>query len=140
MAKLLTLLNVLIMPKGYDFEFNEYLHSSEVQCKCSYSTCHFTLVGKATIEAFYSTRLEFGKVLRINSFFRCQKHGEAIGSVDHSSHSTGFAVDVSTRGFTGKEKERLIAIAKKYFDYVKVYDTFIHLQINPEEIEGGICG
>lgn len=128
------------MPKGYQREFNEYLHSDEIHCKCIYKDCHYTLISELTIEAFYNTRIDFDKVLRINSFYRCQKHNDAVGGSDTSSHTTGLAMDISTRGFTGKEKERLITIAKKHFDYVKVYDTFIHCQINPDQIEGGMCG
>jgi hypothetical protein len=132
MAKLLTLLNVLIMPKNYCVDINEYLHTDEIKCKCSFNTCHYTIVAHKTIEAFYNTRMAFGQVLRVNSFYRCQKHNEAVGGSKTSSHTTGLAVDISTRTLTGKEKEKLQAIARENFDFVKVYETFIHCQLNPE--------
>lgn len=139
MAKLLTLLNVFIMPKNYSVDLNEYLHTEEVKCKCRFKDCHFTLVSQKTIDAFYRTRLVYGDVLRINSFYRCQKHNDAVGGVPHSSHTTGLAVDISTRGLTGKEKEKLQKAALDNFDYVKVYPTFIHCQLNPEAAVGGVC-
>lgn len=139
MAKLLTLLNVFILPKNYSVDLNEYLHTDEIKCKCRFKDCHYTLVSQQTVDAFYRTRLAFGAVLRINSFFRCQKHNDAVGGVPHSSHTTGLAVDISTRGFTGKEIEKLQDIAKQNFDYVKTYPTFIHCQVNPTAAVGGVC-
>jgi len=131
-----------MLPKGYDYKFSDYLHSDEIHCKCSSKTCHYTLINPTVIDAFLKTRIEAGVVFRINSFYRCQNHNDAVGGVDESSHTTGNALDISTRGFTGKEIEEIVKIAKKYFDYVQVYPTFIHLQINVEEPEevGGICG
>lgn len=132
MAKLLTLINVMIMPKNYCVYINEYLHSDEIKCKCELSTCHYTIVSQHTIDAFYRMRLAFGQPLKVNSFYRCQSHNESVGGSKTSSHTTGLAVDVPTKNLSVGDKAKLLKIAQSNFDFVKVYDTFIHCQINPE--------
>lgn len=131
-----------MLPKGYNVQINSFLHSSEIHCKCNRNECHYTLLGQATADSFFNVRRSFGKPLYLNSFFRCQKHNssEDVGGVDTSSHTTGLALDIRTTEFTKAQKARLVKICKKYFDYVKVYDHFIHCQLNPEQdLEGGMC-
>lgn len=121
-----------MLPKNYSVDFNDYLHSDEVKCKCKFKDCTHTLVSPLAIDAFYRMRLAFGAVLRINSFYRCQKHNKSVGGSNSSSHKSGLAVDVSTRGFTVPEIARLKELARENFDYVLEYDTFIHCQQNPD--------
>lgn len=132
MAKLLTILNLIMLPKGHNYSFNAYLSAHEVDCKCKNNTCHYTLVNPEAIGAFYEVRLEINRPLLINSFYRCQAHNASpsVGGKEHSSHTTGNALDISTRGFSDYEKEKLIELCNEKFDYVKIYDTFIHCQIN----------
>jgi hypothetical protein len=131
-AKLLTLISITMLPKNSDIKINSYLHSNELDCHCARKTCHYTLYNSEMAVAFYKLRGAFGKSLNINSAFRCQKHNKAIGGVAKSSHTTGNALDISLDGLDAKEVKRLKILAKKLFDYVKVYDTFFHLQINPK--------
>lgn len=131
MAKLLAVLNVLMLPKGHNHSFNMYLNSSELDCKCKRKTCHYTLVNKNLVQKFYEVRLAMSRPLKINSGYRCQSHNEAVGGVPHSSHSTGNAIDISTRDLSAIEKKQLLELLKNAFDYIKEYPTFIHAQINP---------
>ena len=130
MAKLLTILNVLIIPKSYNKPYSDVLHHSEIDCKCSRNSCHYTLASERALEGFHTIRIAFGRPLYTNSFFRCQAHNHDVGGVDQSSHTTGNSFDISTKRFSKEEKEHLIALADATCDFVKVYDTFIHCQFN----------
>jgi len=133
MAKLLTLLHVLMIPKEQSFQVVDHLHIDEVKCKCKYDTCHYTIVAGETISKFEELREIFGKPIHITSFYRCQKHNEDVGGVKHSSHTTGLSFDVDTSYMSNLDKEVIINIAKELFDFVKVYNNFIHCQLNPTE-------
>jgi len=138
MAKLLTMLNILILPKGDSIELNKYLNSEEVQCRCNRLDCHFTLINSVHAKRFYKLRKEMSFPLTINSGFRCTTHNKFVGGVDHSSHTTGNALDISTAQLWDGQRMKLIIEARKLFDYVKVYNTFIHCQTSPRA-EGGMC-
>jgi uncharacterized protein YcbK (DUF882 family) len=77
-------------------------------------------------------RRDVAHPLMINSGYRCQSHNKNEGGVDESSHTHGNAIDISFKNLTPLEKEGLITACKTYFDYVKVYDTFVHCQYNPK--------
>ncbi len=132
MAKLLTILNILMIPKGHDYALNTYLHSSEVDCKCKRNTCHYTLINPDLVQKFYEIRLAMNRPLKVNSLFRCQEHNKSkeVKGVDHSSHTTGNAIDISTRTLAPQERENLIDLCNDLFDYTILYPTFIHCQIN----------
>ena len=132
MAKLLAGLQILMLPKGYDYSFNSYLHSSEADCKCNRKTCHFTLINPDLVQKFYEIRYHMNRPLKVNSLFRCQEHNKSkkVNGVDHSSHTTGNAIDISTRNLAPQERENLIDLCNERFDYTILYPTFIHCQIN----------
>jgi len=138
MAKLLTLLNILIMPKDYSVELNEYLHTDEIKCKCSRKQCHFTLVAQETIDSFYRSRLAVGLPLKVNSWFRCQEHNKAVGGIDESSHTTGLAVDVR-KFYEPANNKKLKKALEANFDVVIEYYTFFHCHNEPDQVKGGIC-
>ena len=131
MAKLITLLNVLILPKGYNKPISDFLHTSEIDCKCHNNLCHYTIYNPVAVEAFNMVRLGFGAPLNINSFYRCQSHNDNVGGVEKSSHTTGNAIDISFKGLTMEERSFLVELCEVHFDFIKIYPTFIHCQINP---------
>jgi hypothetical protein len=132
MAKFLTILKLLALPKGYDYAVNAYLHASEIDCKCNRDTCHYTLAHPRALNSFYTVRLAMGLPLRINSFFRCQAHNASpeVGGKPHSSHTSGMALDISFRNLPPPEVQKLISLCNEHFDFIKIYETFIHCQIN----------
>lgn len=115
-----------LIPKNYNGMLTHGLYHYEFKCKCSYDSCTTTLVGRNLIGAYGKLRIAFGKPLRINSGFRCQKHNEDEGGKSTSWHQLGHAIDISMSGMSESEKKRLIKLAKKFFTFVKVYDNFIH--------------
>ena len=133
MAKLLVLINILILPKDKVVELNPYLNSAEIACKCKRKTCHYTLINQDLNDAFYRTRVAAGFALYLNSGFRCQAHNKTVGGVETSSHTTGNAIDISTEGLNRVQLSRLVAACRANFDYVKIYPNFIHCQLNPKK-------
>ena len=108
------------------------LTHAEFRCQCDYASCKNTLIAISLITAWDRSRAEYGKPLKINSGFRCQVHNssEQVQGVDGSKHTLGMAIDISTRDMGEVEIETLRKILFENFDYVRVYPTFIHAQVN----------
>lgn len=102
---------------GYNFTLKE------VECKCSWSDCYFTVIEISTLESLLKTRKEFGSPVRVNSGYRCNRHNEMIGGSEQSNHKIGAAYDITplNNDITGLE-----AIARKNFKRVLNYGTFLH--------------
>lgn len=130
MAELITAVSIMLLPKNLSVTLGESLEHLEFRCKCSYTDCNHTLVSNDLLFAWNGMRSTWMNPLIVNSGFRCQKHNKKIGGIDKSSHMTGLAIDISTYGMGEQEKTDLEHHARIYFDYVKVYKTFIHCQIS----------
>lgn len=80
-------------------------------------------------------RHKMGKPFIINSGCRAPSHNKAVGGHPNSLHSTEnpkyptatMAVDVSTRGWTEAERQKLIKIAKADGWNIGLAETFLHL-------------
>ncbi len=128
MAPLIFLTAISILPKDQEISFVDGLSHEEFRCRCESKLCHYTLVSKKLLNAYNLVRLELGVPLTINSGFRCQGHNIKKGGSDTSSHTTGFAIDISFENLTKKQIKKLIRVADERFDYTLVYmaDQFIH--------------
>ena len=65
----------------------------------------------------------------INSAYRTAAHNAKVGGVPNSAHTKGYAVDVSTRG--KDDKKMLDAFLRFGFKRIGVYNTFIHVDKDP---------
>ena len=110
-----------------DYQLCLGLSTKEFRCRCGRNTCHYFIANEHFLNTFVRLRSEYNFPLKINSGFRCQAHNEAIGGVTNSKHTLGRAVDISTRSMRGSAKARFIDLANKHFNFVKVYETFIHM-------------
>lgn len=120
-------MDIEIIPKGNKKRLNDYLTHSEIQCRCSYSECTRTLVLLSTATSFYLTRKAYGRPVRVNSGFRCQKHNKDVGGRENSFHQIGFAIDIMPEGaYTLGDLNKLDDTARLYFDVVLRYDNFLH--------------
>lgn len=126
MAKIITILELLMLPKNFNKQINNYFNSDEFQCKCSYKDCDTTLLHPWTIESITESRKELGRPIHINSAHRCQRHNADVGGSPTSSHMKGLAADISKDG----DPEQQNRILNKYFDVVIEYDTFFHCHNN----------
>lgn len=62
--------------------------------------------------------------ITINSFFRDKAHNKLVGGVPNSYHTQGMAADIKSSKLSLTE---LAIAAKKYFNCVIIYPTFIHV-------------
>ena len=72
-------------------------------------------------------RKSVGKPFVITSSFRSEKYNKTTGGSKSSQHLLGNAVDISTKGFTGKDKACLVLRALDLELSVGVSKNFIHI-------------
>ena len=132
MAQLLSMLTITIIPKYTPMYLTDYLTHQEFRCRCKKNSCHFTLVSPKLLDAYKSLRSSWGSPLVVNSGFRCMVHNSEVdGSSKKSSHTTGLAIDLSPEN---GDIDKLEAEARKHFDVVIRYKTFIHCHMFGEEL------
>ena len=112
----------------------KYFKMKEFEC---HDGCEMPAEARANIEALVEAVLDparerLGKVIRVNSGYRCAKHNLKVGGAVGSQHMKGEAADVvpGDRGqVTGDSLERLVRIIKEQgvYDQMIVYPTFVHV-------------
>ena len=107
--------------KNRNGNISTFLSYNEYSCNCSYADCNFVIVYNPTIVAFESTRRDFGSPISISSGHRCQRHNMDSDGVFDSRHMRGQALDMVAKDLDALEKS-----ARKYFDVVIRYETFVH--------------
>ena len=73
----------------------------------------------------------------ITSGFRTEEHNSFVGGVDSSSHTRGWAVDISCRDSVSRYKI-IYALMAVGFNRIGIADTFIHVDDDPSKIENVI--
>lgn len=118
---------VHLINKGSNRIVSDHLNSRELDCQCNYDDCTYTLLNAQLLTKWMLFRARMGQPVHINSAYRCKKHNKDVGSQSPDSrHVRGSALDL--RLIANSEKV-MIDIAKQTFPYVKVYDTFIHVDV-----------
>lgn len=118
---------VLLINKGENKVISDHLKSSELDCKCTYGDCTYTMINEQLLIKWMILRARMAQPLHINSAFRCKRHNKDVGSTSKDSrHVRGSALDIALVG--GSEKT-MISFAEDIFPFVKVYDTFIHCDV-----------
>ena len=69
---------------------------------------------------------------RINSGYRTDTHNKKVGGVNSSSHTKGYAVDISCNDSVSRFKI-IDAALKVGFNRIGVSDKFIHLDNDPNK-------
>jgi uncharacterized protein YcbK (DUF882 family) len=121
-----------IIDKTLDGEIAYKLKHDEFRCRCNNEDCLYTLFTEKLSVAWCLTRATFGKPLKVNSGYRCQKHNSSkeVGGRPKSKHLLGQAVDISHKEFNAIDKQRLKDILDRFFDVVIEYETFYHCHKN----------
>lgn len=83
-------------------------------------------------------RPEVGPMI-INSGYRTPAHNKAVGGVEGSAHTKGFAADV--KATTTKEKLRIaLAAVKQGINRIGFGNGFVHLDIDPTKPQNAAWG
>lgn len=79
----------------------KYFTRNEMKCKCCRQLPDEALMNCEALadNVLDPVREKFGRPIRVNSFYRCQKHNKAVGGAPHSQHlcqGSSAAADVCT--------------------------------------------
>lgn len=68
----------------------------------------------------------------INSGYRCIKHNKEVGGTKESSHMIGWAADI--KALDNYTRFKIIkALLEVGFKRIKIYKTFIHVDLDPNK-------
>lgn len=125
-----------ILEKGHGHQLSPHLNQREIDCKCDYKDCNFTIINQLVIDAFELLRMNCGdKPLFITSAFRCQRHNQKEHGVPNSMHMRGLALDILQPEHMD-DMEFINMAAHSGFTYVLPYNEpdRIHAQIKLIEL------
>lgn len=110
-----------------------YFRPFEFQCCCR----HECGKGFAQMDMAFLNKLEFARMIsgvpyKLSSAFRCPEHNKDVGGSEDSSHLKGFAVDIKTPDSRTRFKV-LYGLIKAGFTRIGVYETFIHVDDDPDK-------
>lgn len=101
---------------------------SEFACKC----CGKTEMQASTLEMIDLARDEANIPFYINSGYRCEAHNRAVGGVQDSAHTKGYAVDIKCSGDASR-KLIIAAVKKAGFTRIGIANSFIHVDNDPSK-------
>lgn len=116
--------------KSFSGEIAYMLDHYEFKCKCENIDCNYTLFSSELDKSWSLTRAVFGKPLKINSGFRCQRHNRTVAGTPTSKHMLGEAIDISFTEFNVMDQTKLKEILNRFFDVVIEYGSFFHCHNN----------
>jgi len=93
---------------------------------------------QSTLKMLDETRHEAGVPFVITSGYRTPYHNAKVGGVNGSSHTKGYAVDISCK--TSSDRFKIVSSAiRAGFKRIGVSDNFIHLDNDPTKPYNLIC-
>jgi uncharacterized protein YcbK (DUF882 family) len=107
-------------------KLTEHFNSNEFTCKCG---CGFNNISVLLAEKLERARKACGVKFVITSGCRCKKHNAAVGGVENSSHTKGYAVDIA---LDDKNRVIIIQALRKEFNRIGIAKNFIHVDIDPD--------
>lgn len=108
-------------------EIPSYFSDKELMCKCG---CGKVSMNGEFLDKLNEARHMAGKGWKVNSAYRCAAHNKAVGGVAGSSHTKGYAVDISAT--TSQKKFEIVSNAMKAgINRIGIGKTFVHLDTDP---------
>ena len=113
-----------------------WFKEKEFACKCCGELPLSTSSGqapRANVEALVRevldpVREKLGKLIVVNSGYRCEKHNKEVGGVKNSQHLKGEAADVTCSDLP---RLKQLIIENGRFDQLIDYGTFLHVSYKP---------
>jgi hypothetical protein len=92
-------------------------------------------MNQQTMVKLDAARARAGIPFRINSGFRTAAHNASVGGVPGSSHTKGYAVDISLNGFSQRQQLGVIAaLVESGFSRLGIsWGRFIHADDDPDK-------
>lgn len=104
-----------------------YFTDKELMCKCGCGEVHMQ---GDFLDKLNEARHMAGKPWKVNSAYRCAAHNKAVGGVAGSSHTKGYAVDISATS-SQKRFEIVSNAMKAGINRIGIGKTFVHLDTDP---------
>lgn len=114
-----------------DWSKIRHFKESEFTCKCGCGACD---MNHQFVAALDLAREKSGVPFQVASGFRCAEHNAKCGGVADSAHTRGYAADIITRG--SQHRMLVMRALLQFFDRVGVYQTFIHVDVDPDKPAG----
>jgi zinc D-Ala-D-Ala carboxypeptidase len=108
----------------------KYFQPREFQCQCFKCGKGFEQMQPELIERLEMARMLSNVPYRLVSAMRCEKRNTAVGGVNGSAHTTGWAVDIEIKSAT-QRKHVLYGLIKAGFNRIGIYQAFIHADMDP---------
>lgn len=84
----------------------------------------------ASLDGMQYVRRAMGRWLKINSCYRDPLHNARVGGAPRSRHKISDAWDISTRGMSSQEKEKLYKLCREAgFTGFGFYNSFLHVDM-----------
>lgn len=107
----------------------KWFKAKELQCKCG---CNTNEIEQAFVDKLTLAREVAGVPFVITSGYRCPAHNKAVGGVAGSSHTLGWAADISAT--TGAQKFKIVqALITAGFTRIGIAKTFVHVDSDPQK-------
>lgn len=112
--------------KGKSEILSQNFESSEFDCKCK-GCCSKTVIDTELVKLLQKVRAHFGKAVKINSGYRCNKHNESVDGSRTSQHLSGCAADIVVSDVSTEEVAKYLESigAKGIIRYVT--KRFVHV-------------
>ncbi len=105
-------------------QLTEHFTVEEMRCPC----CHVCNMDHEFMECLEKVRNVFGRPLRINSGYRCQKHNDTLpDSSPKSNHIKGKAADISWDEFDAAQKYHLLYVSMLYLHGIGIGKSYLHV-------------
>ncbi len=108
-------------------EVPSYFTDKELMCKCG---CGKVSMNEDFMKKLNKARDMAGKGWKVNSAYRCAAHNKAVGGVAGSSHTKGYAADISATS-SQKRFEIVSNAMKAGINRIGIGKTFVHLDTDP---------
>jgi len=109
--------------KGVSTKITDNFRSNEFDCKCEYQECKWTTIDLDHVYKLQEKRKKWGKPIKINSGYRCEKHNKDEGGSSRSRHKVSDATDIKVKGMSPDK----VADDCENFDGLGRYSSFTHI-------------
>jgi zinc D-Ala-D-Ala carboxypeptidase len=104
----------------------KYFKREEFVCPC----CGVEDMQETFLNMLDIARGEAGVSFTINSGYRCKSHNAEVGGATHSSHTTGYGVDISCTS-TANRFKIVNSLLARGFNRIGIANSFIHVDCDP---------
>lgn len=116
---------IMKVPRGANIPLGKYFNSSEMDCKCNYDSCTYTLIDMEHMVKMNELREQLGKPIKVTSAYRCEKHNADVGGSTRSQHLQGTATDIQVKDIS---PSKIVSKMRPYWKGgLGKYNTFTHL-------------